>query len=332
MSPQQDAPSSPGRPPSSRGRLRRSGQALVRVGAVLLAISLVVALVGGLTTRGLINNLRDNSAELLDGTATVSLSAGAQRALYVTGGLVAPGEDLPTPVEDIDCTVSGPGGDVPVRHLSDEGQRVGLDNPLARFQVVGSFRAAEAGDHTIECNGLGVVVAPEVSPADGLLRLGALMLGSLGTFAGVTMLLIGGILLLVVRHGTDETEDDGYAVGDGAEPPSEGAEEWWEDETRSPAAVRAADGPEDDTDDDTDDVTDDVDAETDDADLELVGDELDASDDDYVELTDEELAALSDEQIAELVASGALVFVDEDGDVAQRDEPFDQDAQSDTYR
>jgi hypothetical protein len=320
MSSEQDAPHPDGRPRTSRGRLRRSGQALVRVGAVLLAISLVVVLVGGLTTRSLLNNLQDNSAELLDGTATVTLAAGAERTLYVTGGLVAPGEDLPTPVEDIACTVAGPGGDVPVTHLSDQGKRVGLDNPLARFQVVGSFQADAAGEHTIECNGLGVVVAPEVSPADGLLRLGALMLGSLGTFAGVTLLLIGGILLLVVRHGNDdgdedEDEDDGYAVGGGAHPPSEGAEEWWEDETRSPAAVRSVDGGRDA---DEPDATEDLAPDT--------------EDDDFVELTDEELAALSEEQIAELVASGALVFVDEDGEVTQRDEPYDQDAQRDTYR
>ena len=321
MSSEQDAPHPDGRRPGSRGRLRRSGQALVRVGAVLLALSLVAVLVGGLTTRSLIDNLRDNSAELLDGTATVSLSAGAERALYVTGGLVAPGEDLPTPVEDIRCTVSGPGGDVPVSHLSDDGQRVGLDNPLARFQVVGSFRADEAGQHTVDCNGRGVVVAPEVSPADGVLRLGALMLGSMGTLAGVTMLLIGGVLLLVVRHGTDEEDDEGYAVGEGAQPPTEGAEEWWEDETRSPAAVpddadgptgAAADGPAEEEQQD-DEASPDTDA-----------------DDDYVELTDEELAALSEEQIAELVASGALVFVDDEGEAS--DEPFDQDAQRDTFR
>lgn len=288
----------------------------MRVGALLLALSLVAVLVGGLTTRSLIDNLRDNSAELLDGTATVSLGSGAERALYVTGGLVAPGEDLPTPVEDIRCTVSGPGGDVPVSHLSDDGQKVGLDNPLARFQVVGSFRAADAGQHTVECNGRGVVIAPEVSPADGVLRLGALMLGSMGTLAGVTLLLIGGILLLVVRHGTDEEDDEGYAVGDGAQPPSEGAEGWWEDETRSPAAVPP--------DDDGTRARTSGDAVEDD-------DEND-EDDDYVELTDEELAALSEEQIADLVASGALVFVEEDGDGPAGDEPFDQDARRDTYR
>lgn len=326
MSSEQDAPLAPGRRHTSRGRLRRSAQALVRVGAVLLAVSLVVVLVGGLTTRSLINNLRDNSAELLDGTATVSLGAGAERALYVTGGLVAPGEDLPTPVEDIACTVTGPGGDVPVDHLSDEGQRVGLDNPLARFQVVGSFRAQQSGEHTIECNGRGVVVAPEVSPADGLLRLGALMLGSMGTFAGVTLLLIGGILLLAVRHGTDEEDDDGYAVGDGAQPPSEGAEEWWEDETRSPAALRGGPGHGSSGDKDEDDDT------GEDQDGHGVEVAVDLDDDGYVDLTEEELAELSDEEIAELVASGALVFVDEEGEVTQGDEPSDQGTQGDTYR
>ena len=40
--------------------------------------------------------------------------------------------DLPTPVEDIQCTVTGPDGDVPVAHLVDEDRKVGLDNPLAR--------------------------------------------------------------------------------------------------------------------------------------------------------------------------------------------------------
>lgn len=337
MSSEQDAPQPHGRPRTSRGRLRRSGQALVRVGAVLLAVGLVVALVGGLTTRSLINNLRDNSAELLDGSTTVSLSAGAERALYVTGGLVAPGEDLPTPVEDIQCTVTGPGGDVPVSHLSDEGQRVGLDNPLARFQVVGSFRADQAGQHTVECNGLGVVVAPEVSPADGLLRLGALTLGSLGTFAGITFLLIGGLLLVVVRHGTDDEDDDEDAVADDDAPPSEGAEEWWEDETRSSAVLLDAEAAATDLDD-----GDDADADDEDDD-DTLGDEPDAGrqtsdlhveldDDDFVDLSDEELAALSDEEVAELVASGALVFVDDDGEVTQADLPPAQDGGGDTYR
>ena len=322
MSSEQDAPQSHGRAPSSRGRLRRSGRALVRVGGILLAISLVVALVGGLTTRSLINNLRDNSAELLDGTATVSLGAGAERALYVTGGLVAPGEDLPTPVEEIECTVTGPGGDVPVTHLSDSGQRVGLDNPLARFQVVGSFQAAEAGQHTISCNCLGVVVAPEVSPAGGLLRLGALTLGSMGTFAGITMLLLGGVLLLFARQGGDEDEDD-EVVADLAEPPSEGAEKWWSEGSRSRA--RRAASEDGDAGEDQDDAADDV------GDDGTGADEVD-EEDEYVDLTEEELAALSDEQIAELVASGALVFVDDDDENHHGDEPFDQDASSDTYR
>lgn len=296
---------------------------MVRVGGVLLVLSLVLVLIGGLTTRSLLNNLRDNSAELLDGTATVTLSAGAERDLYVTGGLVAPGETSPTPVEDIACTVEGPGGEVPVDHLADEGRKVGLDNPLARFQVVGSFRAQAAGEHTISCTGRGVVVAPEVSPADGLLRLGGLMLGSMGALAGITLLLIGGALLLVVRHGTDGQDDDGYAVGDSGEPPSEGAEEWWEDEAHGPAAVH-----------DGEDGADDAPGEDDPV---GVGHELDeqgadVDDDGYVELTDEELAAMSEEEIAELLASGALVFVDDEGGVTHHDEPFDQDAARDTYR
>ncbi|RIK16229.1 MAG: hypothetical protein DCC50_05665 [Acidobacteria bacterium] len=327
MSPEQtDAPR---RPRTNRGRLRRSGQALVRVGGLLLAVSLVVLLVAGLTTRSLINNLRDNSAELLDGTATVTLSAGAERTLYITGGLVAPGETAPTPVDQVVCTVAGPGGEVPVNHLADDGRRVGLDNPLLRFQVVGSFRAQSAGEHTVECTGRGVVIAPEVSPADGLLRIGGLLLGSMGTLAGATLLLIGGALLLVVRHGTDDQDDDGYAVGDAGEPPTQGAEEWWEDEAQGPSAIH------EDRDDDR--------TATGDTSGPDAGDDLDdgdgddpaqdeADEDGYVELTDEELAAMSEEEIAELLASGDLVFVDDEGRVSHRDDPFDQDAASDTYR
>lgn len=306
---------------SNRGRLRRSGQALLRVGALLLAISLVVTLVGGLTTRSMINHLRTNSAELLDGTATVTLDEDVTRALYVTGGLVAPGEDLPTPVEDIRCTVTGPDGDVPVAHLVDEDRKVGLDNPLARFQVVGSFRAAAAGEHTIDCSGLGVVVAPEVSPAGAALRIGSLMLGSLGVFGGATLLLIGGALTLIVRHGTDEEEDDGLKVGAGA-PPEEGAEEWWEEERKSPAAERDPAAEEDDEENtDEDDLGD--------------GTPADGDDDEFIDLTDEELASLSDEEVAELLASGALVYVDEDEvevDQQDGDEPFDQDATRGTSR
>ncbi|AXH95707.1 hypothetical protein [Ornithinimicrobium avium] len=323
-----------GRPRTNRGRLRRSGQALVRVGALLLAISVVVLLVSGLTTRSLINNLRDNSAELLDGTTTTTLSAGSERTLYLTGGLVAPGESAPTPVDQVVCTVVGPGGEVPVKHLSDEGRRVGLDNPLARFQVVGSFRAQAAGEHTIECTGRGVVVAPEVSPADGLLRLGGLMLGSMGTLAGATLLLIGGALLLVVRHGTDDQEDDGYVVGDAGEPPSEGAEEWWEEEAHGPAALLEPDednhGRPADPDDRADEGAAPVgpDEEADPSGTPGPG----ADGDGYVELSDEELAAMSEEEIAELLAAGALVFVDDEGGMSHEDEPFDQAATRDTYR
>ncbi|MFB9730835.1 hypothetical protein [Ornithinimicrobium kibberense] len=325
------------RTPTSRGRLRRSGRAMTRVGLVLLLISLVVTLVAGLATRSLVNNLRDNSAELLDGTATVPLSQGDQRSLYVTGGLVAPGEIVPTPVEDIRCTVAGPEGEVPVAHLSDDDQRVGVDNPLARFQVVGSFRASTSGEHTIDCSGLGVVVAPEVSPADGLLRVGGLMLGSLGVFGGATLALIGGVLLLVVRHGTDEGDDDGQELDVAAQPPSEGAEEWWEEETVSPAAVPA--GAEDPLDaaapartDDPDgprDVGSDVPEGAGPVDFDVV------TEDDYVDLSDEELAALSDEEVAQLVESGALVFVDEDGEVVSDTTPGQDDGsaeQQDTYR
>ncbi|MFK5633757.1 hypothetical protein [Ornithinimicrobium sp. LYQ103] len=306
--------------PSNRGRLRRSGQALVRVGALLLAVSLVVTLVGGLTTRSMIDHLRTNSAELLDGSATVTLDQGATRALYVTGGLVAPGEDLPTPVEAIECTVAGPDGDVPVAHLADEGRQVGLDNPLARFQVVGSFRAADAGQHTITCSGLGVVVAPEVSPAGAALRIGSLMLGSLGVFGGATLLLIGGALALIVRYGTEEDDDDGLEVGAG-DPPVEGAEEWWEEERRSPAAERdPLDGAP--ADDDVDGLD-----ESDDGEL------AESDEDEYIDLTDEELASLSDEEIAELLASGALVYVDEDDEDAESGgEPFDQDVTRETNR
>src|SRR5690606_36377144 len=137
----------------------------------------------------------------------------------------------------IRCTVDGPEGEVPVAHLSDEGQRVGVDNPLARFQVVGSFRADSSGEHTIDCSGLGVVLAPEVSPADGALRVGGLMLGSLGAFGGAPLRTVGGVRSLVVRYGTDGEDDDGQELDVAAQAPSEGAEEWWEEETVSPAAV-----------------------------------------------------------------------------------------------
>lgn len=323
-----------GRPRTNRGRLRRAGQAMVRVGALLLAISVVVLLVAGFTTRSLIDNLRDNSAELLDGTARITLSAGSERTLYLTGGLVAPGETAPTPVDQVVCTVLGPSGEVPVRHLADEGRRVGLDNPLARFEVVGSFRAQSSGEHTVECTGRGVVVAPEVSPADGLLRLGGLMLGSMGTLAGATLLLIGGALLLVVRHGTDDQDDDGYAVGDAGEPPSGGAEEWWEDEAQGPSALAVPDGENDGGTADLDQhLTEEAGHGTNDAAPVQAADRADQTDDDdYVELSDDELAALSEEEIAELLASGALVFVDDEGGMSHEEEPFDRAATRDTYR
>ena len=296
MSP--DAPDAPDRPSRSRARLRRSGRHLVRLGGLLAVVSLVVTLLGGWATRSLLDHLQSNSAELLDGVATVSLSEGDDRTLYVTGGLIAPGDIAPTPVEQITCTITGPGGELPFESLADQGRRVGLDTALARFQVVGSFQAAQSGEHDIECAGRGVVVAPEVGPANALLRLGGLVLGTLGSFVGLSMLLIGGVLLLVVRGGGDEEFDD--AALDDAAPPAEGADEWWEDEAR------------------------DGDDGADDAEGELTGsgspdhDEgQPPADGDYIELTDEELASLTPEQIDELVRSGDLVWVE--------DEPHGQD-------
>lgn len=269
---------------------------MLRVGLVLLAISLVVTLVAGLATRSLIHHLQTNSSELIEGAGTVELGADVTRALYVTGGLVAPGEDLPTPVENITCTVEGPDGSVPVDHLKDADRRVGIDNPLARFQVVGSFRTATAGEHQITCTGLGVVVAPEVSPASMLIRIGALMLGSLGVFAGATLALIGAGLSLVVRHGTDGDDLDGDDV-DVAQPPAEGAEEWWEEENVQGDAQG-----------------DELDGDAHDLD-ELEEEPADADDAGFIELSDEELASMSEEEIAELLSSGAMVYVDEDGNV-----------------
>lgn len=273
----------------SRGRLRRSGRQLVRLGAVLTVISLVVALVSGWATRSLLDHLQTNSAELLDGTATVTLGEGAERTLYVTGGLIAPGELVPTPVDQISCTITGPSGEVPFESLADQGKRVGVDTALARLQVVGHFTAEEAGEHDLNCDGLGVVVAPEIGAASAIARLGGLVLGSLGTFLGLTMLLIGGVLLLFMR-GPQDAEDD---LDDRAAPPPEGAEEWWEDETGPQLRVSGHQDP----------------SLADDA-----GDDMgeDAEEDDYVEVSEEELAALSEEQIQELVDSGALIFVDED--------------------
>lgn len=296
----------------NRGRLRRSGRQLVRLGTVLTVISLVVALLAGWATRSLLDHLQTNSAELLDGSATVSLQDGAERTLYVTGGLVAPGELVPTPVDQISCTVTGPSGEVPFESLAEQGRRVGIDTALARLQVVGSFVAEESGEHELACDGLGVVVAPEVGPASAIARLGGLALGSLGTFLGLTMMLIGGVLLLFLRGG-DEPDD----LDDAAAPPVEGADEWWEDEA---GERRQGAGP--------DEMPGEMAADLGDAggpgdggtgdggtgEARGTGEIEDTQEDDYVEVSEEELAAMSDEQIQELVDSGALIFVDEDED------------------
>ena len=259
-----DEPGTTGRPSISRARLRRSGRQLVRVGAVLAMVSLVVTLVAGFMTRSLITHLQDNSAELLDGTASVTLVAGAERTLYVTGGLVAPGELVPTPVEQISCEITGP-DDQPVPFDDRTADRTGIDLAVARIQVVGHFTAEVGGEHQVECAGLGVVLSPELAPASVLARLGALGLGSLGTILGVTMLLIGGVLLVLRRE-----EDEDVAAEEEDLPPEEGADQWWEEGGDQPG------------------------------------------EEDYVELSEEELAAFSDEELEELVASGAIVFEDDD--------------------
>lgn len=276
---------------ASGRRLRRSGRSLVRLGAVLVAVCLVITLISGWATRSMITHLQDSSAELLDGEARVGLTEGTERTLYVTGGLVAPGELVPTPVDQITCGITGPDGQtVPFDDRSQE--RIGLDTAAARLQVLGSFQAQRTGDHLIQCRGLGVVVAPEVNPASVLARLGGLTLGSLGAILGLTMLLIGGALLLLIRP---EDQDAESVEDDPAAPPPEGAQEWWQEEAE-PAAAAADDR-----------------GRPEDA-LEQ------PAEDDYVELTQDQLAALSDEEIEELVASGALVFED---DEAVDDPPAD---------
>lgn len=220
----------PGTPDPSRtgrARLRRSGRHLLRLGALLAVVSLVVTLVAGWATRSLLDHLQTNSAELLDGTATITLSEGEERTLYVTGGLVAPGETVPTPVDQISCTITGPGGELPFADLASQDRRVGIDTALARFQVVGDFAAEQSGEHRIDCEGLGVVVAPEVSPVSALARLGGLALGTIGSFAGLSMVLIGAILVFFVRRAGEEDDE----VLDDAVPPEEGADEWWEEES-----------------------------------------------------------------------------------------------------
>lgn len=291
----------------SRGRLRRSGRQLVRLGTVLTVISLVVALIAGWATRSLLDHLQTNSAELLDGSATVTLSQGAERTLYVTGGLIAPGELVPTPVDQISCTITGPSGEVPFESLADQDKRVGIDTALARLQVVGSFQAEESGEHDLSCDGLGVVVAPEVGAASAIARLGGLILGSLGTFLGLTMMLIGGVLLLFMRGGNESESDDDLD----AAPPEEGAEEWWEDEADPGARPASHDGRPD---------GDDFDGH------------VDFDEDDYVEVSEEELAAMSEEQIQELVDSGALIFVDDEDERVEQDRSGRPGDPGETYR
>lgn len=288
-----DEPGTTARPNPTRARLRRSGRQLVRVGAVLTVVSLVVTLVAGFLTRSMINHLQDNSAELLDGGASVTLQEGTERTLYVTGGLIAPGELVPTPVEQISCEVTGPDGQ-PVALDDRTADRVGIDLAVARIQVVGHFTAVADGDHRAECTGLGVVLSPELSPASVVARLGGLGLGSLGTILGLTMLLIGGVLLMLRQDEDDEVLDEDL-------PPAEGADEWWEEERSGRGEVDpagAADG--------TVLPGSEHGAEPDDADS--------PTEDDYVELSEEELAEFTDEELDELVASGAIVFVDDEDD------------------
>ena len=194
--------------------------------------------------------------------------------------------------------MTGPSGEVPFDSLADQGKRVGIDTMLARLQVVGTFRAEETGEHELTCDGLGVVVAPQIGAASAIARLGGLVLGSLGTFLGLTMVLIGGVLLLFMRGG--DGEDD---LDDTADPPPEGADEWWEDEAAPEADARPG--------------------QDDDARF--------VDQDDYIEVSEEELAAMSEEQIQELVGSGALIFVDDDESMVHGD-PGGPGDPGETYR
>lgn len=291
-----DDPGTTDRPRTSRARLRRSGRQLVRAGAVLVVVSLVLTLVAGFMTRSMISHLQTNSAELLDGSASVTLQAGAERTLYVTGGLVAPGELVPTPVEQISCTITGPDGQ-PVAFDDRTADRSGIDFAVARIQVVGHFSAESDGEHLIACDGLGVMVSPELSPAAVVARLGGLALGSLGTILGVTMLVIGGVLLLLRREDDEDTAADEEDL-----PPEEGADEWWEQNQGEPETAEPDEG----------------------GDAGVGDDDTDAGDD-YVELTEEQLAAFTDEELEELVNAGVIVFEEDDGYVGGTEDGADDD-------
>lgn len=180
--PQQGYPPPYAAGPPRKSGLRRAGAWMFFIGLPLLLLGAVLLIVGFGRAVGSFDPADFDSPTVeVAGPTAVVLAAGETRSLSASSTAT----DVTTA-----CTVTSPGGPVPIAAGEVFGQ------PLPNLA---NFTATESGEHVIDCAVDGVVVGPELDPANiagaGLAMVGGLALAALGGL----LALIGAIMWLVGR-------------------------------------------------------------------------------------------------------------------------------------
>lgn len=188
--------------PSRRSGMTTAGKVLFLVGLVLTVIT-VVAGIWGLNRAIQDFSQMERDAVAVQGSASVPMEDGDVRLVLAPEGSATT------------CTVTGPGGEeLQVSSDPTMGQAAAQEG----ITVVGTFTAAQAGEHTVTCDG-----PAELSPALSLrdaVGIGTAGVAFLAFFPLAFITLLGLVLWLVGRSrdrkATVGPSGPGYGYGYGA--------------------------------------------------------------------------------------------------------------------
>lgn len=171
--------------PSDGSGMRKAGKVLLIISAVLAVITAVCTVLSCNWMKE-ITALVDNGVEVRGGTATVTMSRGDRKAIWVPKE--ASGR----------CDVTGPDGE-PLT-LGGTGS-VTVTANHDEYHRMGTFTAAKAGQHTLTCSGNpdGVLIGEDFD-SGSIVRGAFALMGAIGAgVLGGGLFLLGLILWLVGR-------------------------------------------------------------------------------------------------------------------------------------
>lgn len=184
------------------GRGKRKGGAITFwIGAVLLVVSVAVAVVTGVMTFNTVQDAVDQ-AESISGDTTLTLQAGDKRTIY----------QVDQGTEQAECTVTGPDGQqVPLR----QGAEVNASQNNTSYSSVADFTATESGDYQVSCEGPRTLVGPTLDVRGAVGGVFGLAAGIGGAFLGLIIALIGAIIWFVGRGESKRALQYRYGPGPG---------------------------------------------------------------------------------------------------------------------